>query len=113
MVWELDGPGPILKNSSMAVITGPLARFTTARSGETLDVGVIVSALTDAFSLEQPVRMAAAAPVNAARVRSRRLMGAEALVWLPAGAHEPHAVAPHEPQPPASLLSTVRDVGIV
>src|SRR3954454_9984675 len=89
MVWELDGPGPILKNSSICVMIGPLDRCTTARSGERGKVsgaGSLLAATVASSGLEQPVRIAAAGARTAAPISRRRLMGA-GLSFLTVGEH--------------------------
>src|SRR5437899_6675362 len=114
MVWELDGPGPILKNSSTRVMTGPFDFWTTSSSGETLDgCGAAVGSLLSAVGLvcEQAVRIAAP-PKNVARASSRRLIGAASFLE-PAVEQGSHPVELHVPQALAALLSTLSDFFIV
>src|SRR3954452_19285171 len=94
IVWELDGPGPILKNSSTAVMTGPLDFCTTARSCDTPDGWgdrSEASTLVGSTGFEQPVATAAALPKIAALANSRRLMKAVSFFGA-AGAQDWHPV---------------------
>jgi hypothetical protein len=74
-----------LKNSSIAVITGPFAFWTTARSAETFSGGAFGDAgssfpffpsacLLSVFVSEQPARKAAAEASAAAREKPRRVV---------------------------------------
>src|SRR5215831_5420960 len=85
IVWELDGPGPILKNSSIEVITGPFAFWTTASSAETFSGGALGEAISSFPPLasacllsvlvsEQPARKAAAEASAAAREKPLRVV---------------------------------------
>src|SRR5581483_7680463 len=86
MGCELEGPGPILKNSSICVITGPLAFWTTSRSEETSWTCFEGSPCAACpFALLEIA--AAAVPINARRPQSRRLTGAGVGTGDDAGEH--------------------------
>jgi hypothetical protein len=111
IVWELDGPGPILKNSSTIVITGPFDFWTTVSSGETLEAAGAADRAGSALAVvsaffEQPDKAAAAAPARAVRASSRRLIGGAARLVLPAELQDPHAPVSHALHPLAAFAIT-------
>src|SRR5262245_59778885 len=92
IVCELEGQGPTLENSSIVVITGPFAIFTTSRSGDSFtscrgDGGGSVEIMAaSACACEKPA-MTVVAPTTALRImNARRSIPAGGSVQLTSGA---------------------------